>query len=62
MQGLIPDAYRPYAQRVFAGAGPADGRDGSRCRQGRQHAANDTTGQLHFAASADAVALPLQPR
>ncbi|WFC40943.1 SDR family oxidoreductase [Pseudoxanthomonas sp. SE1] len=58
MQGLIPEAYEPFAHSVFAGLGDiaavtteADVADGV------WRAVNDTTGQLHFPAGADAVAL-----
>ncbi|SDF74603.1 MULTISPECIES: SDR family oxidoreductase [unclassified Duganella] len=58
MQGLIPAAYEPYAQRVFAGFSgisavttPAD------VAEVVWQAANDTSARLSFAAGADALAL-----
>ncbi|WAC64730.1 SDR family oxidoreductase [Pseudoxanthomonas sp. SL93] len=58
MQGLIPEAYEPFAQRVFAGLGSLTAvTTGADVAAGVWRAANDTTGQLHFPAGADAVAL-----
>jgi len=58
MQGLIPEAYEPFARRVFAGyeqiravTHPAD------VAEGVWRAANDGSDRLRFAAGADAVAL-----
>jgi short-subunit dehydrogenase len=58
MAGLIPEVYAPFAQRIFASLGqqaavtsPSDVADGV------WRAANDSTGQLHFPAGPDAVAL-----
>ncbi|MBS0455525.1 MAG: SDR family oxidoreductase [Proteobacteria bacterium] len=58
MQGLIPEPYGAYAQRVFGEFAdvrvtthPAD------VAQGIWQAANDTSGRLRFAAGPDAVAL-----
>jgi short-subunit dehydrogenase len=58
MQGLIPEAYAPYAQRIFAAFAqttlvtvPAD------VANAVWSAANDTSKRLHFAAGPDAVAL-----
>jgi NAD(P)-dependent dehydrogenase (short-subunit alcohol dehydrogenase family) len=58
MQGLIPEAYAPFAHRVFAGYDqiravtyPAD------VAEGVWRAANDVSDRLRFAAGADAVAL-----
>ena len=63
MQGLIPEAYVPYAQRVFAGLGHAAAVTlEADVAEGVWRAANDTTEQLHFPAGADAVALASQPR
>ena len=58
MQGLVPEAYAPFAQRIFASFGQigavtaeADVADAV------WRAATDDTGQLRFPAGADAVAL-----
>ena len=58
MQGLIPEAYLPYAQRIFSMFAQtkvvttaADVADVV------WTAANDTSSRLHFAAGPDAVAL-----
>ena len=58
MQGLIPEAYAPFAQRVFAAFGQqvAVTRE-SEVAEAVWQAANDTTGQLRFPAGADAIAL-----
>jgi NAD(P)-dependent dehydrogenase (short-subunit alcohol dehydrogenase family) len=58
MQGLIPDAYAPFAQRIFAsmtqsGAVTTE----ADVAAAVWRAANDSTAQLHFPAGADAVAL-----
>jgi NAD(P)-dependent dehydrogenase (short-subunit alcohol dehydrogenase family) len=58
MEGLIPEAYAPFAQRVFAslaerGAVTTE----SDVAEAVWRAANDTDGQLRFPAGADAVAL-----
>jgi NAD(P)-dependent dehydrogenase (short-subunit alcohol dehydrogenase family) len=62
MQGLIPEAYAPFAQRVFAELGkqtavttPAD------VAEGVWQAVNDTSSRLRFAAGPDAVALAEKP-
>jgi len=58
MRGLVPEAYAGYAQQVFAAL--ADGAAFTReadVAQAVWAAANDATGQLHFPAGADAVAL-----
>ncbi|WP_182915874.1 SDR family oxidoreductase [Massilia cavernae] len=58
MDGLIPEAYASYAQRVFASfAQPTAVTTESDVAGGVWRAANDTTGRLRFAAGADAVAL-----
>ncbi len=58
MQGLIPDAYADFAQRVFAGMGAvAAVTSGADVADGVWQAAHDTSARLHFAAGADAVAL-----
>jgi len=62
-QELIPEAYAPFAQQVFAAFGhpaavtlPAD------VAEAVYHAATDASGQLRFPAGADAVALDLARR
>ena len=58
MEGLIPEAYAPYAQRVFASFGqPGAVTTESDVAEVVWRAANDATGQLRFPAGADAVAL-----
>ena len=58
MEGLIPEAYAPFAQRVFASFGqPSAVTTESDVAEVVWRAANDTTGQLRFPAGADAVAL-----
>jgi NAD(P)-dependent dehydrogenase (short-subunit alcohol dehydrogenase family) len=58
MEGLIPEAYAPFAERVFAAfAQPAAVTLESDVAEAVWQAANDTTGQLRFPAGADAVAL-----
>jgi len=58
MEGLIPEAYAPYARRVFAAfAQPAAVTRESDVAEGVWRAANDRTGQLRFPAGPDAVAL-----
>jgi NAD(P)-dependent dehydrogenase (short-subunit alcohol dehydrogenase family) len=58
MQGLIPEAYASYAQQVFAAfAGIEAVTEPADVAQAVWQAANDTSGQLHFPAGADAVAL-----
>ena len=59
MEGLIPEAYAPFAQRIFAasGAGPAAVTTESDVAEAVWRAATDTSGQLRFPAGADAVAL-----
>jgi NAD(P)-dependent dehydrogenase (short-subunit alcohol dehydrogenase family) len=58
MEGLIPEAYAPFAQRVFASLGqPAAVTSESDVAEAVWRAANDATGQLRYAAGADAVAL-----
>jgi NAD(P)-dependent dehydrogenase (short-subunit alcohol dehydrogenase family) len=58
MEGLIPEAYAPFAQRTMAsftqGAAVTVESD---VAEGVWRAANDATGQLRFPAGADAVAL-----
>jgi len=58
MDGSIPEAYAPFAERVFAAfAQPAAVTKESDVAETVWRAANDTTGQLRFPAGADAVAL-----
>ena len=58
MEGLIPEAYAPFAQRVFASFGqPGAVTTESDVAEVVWRAANDATGQLRFPAGADAVAL-----
>jgi NAD(P)-dependent dehydrogenase (short-subunit alcohol dehydrogenase family) len=58
MDGLIPEAYAPFAQRVFADfEQPAAVTNESDVADAVWHAANDASGQLRFPAGPDAVAL-----
>lgn len=58
MAGLIPEAYAPFAARIFAAyAQPAAVTTESDAAEGVWRAANDATGALRFPAGADAVAL-----
>lgn len=58
MQGLIPEAYAPYAQSVFAMLGqPAAVTHEADVARAVWQAANDTTPRLRYPAGADAVAL-----
>lgn len=58
MQGLIPEAYAPFAESIFAAfAQPAAVTTESDVAEAVWRAANDTTGQLRFPAGADALAL-----
>ena len=58
MAGLIPEAYMPFAEPIFAGyARPAAVTTESDVAGMVWRAANDTTGQLRFPAGADAMAL-----
>jgi len=59
MDGLIPEAYAPLAQRVFAalGQGSAAFTTATDVAEVVFRAANDSSGQLRFLAGADAVAL-----
>lgn len=63
MQGLIPEAYAPFAHSVFAGL--ADNSAVTResdVAEAVWRAANDASDRLHFPAGADAVALADQRR
>ena len=58
MQGLIPDAYKPFAEPIFAAfANPGPVTYETDVAEVVWQAAHDTTDRLHFAAGADAVAL-----
>jgi NAD(P)-dependent dehydrogenase (short-subunit alcohol dehydrogenase family) len=59
MEGLIPEAYAPFAQHIFASLaqGPAAVTTESDVAEAVWRAANDASGQLRFPAGADAVAL-----
>jgi NAD(P)-dependent dehydrogenase (short-subunit alcohol dehydrogenase family) len=58
MEGLIPDAYGPLAQRIVASLGqPAAVTTEFDVAEAVWRAANDASGQLRFPAGADAMAL-----
>jgi NAD(P)-dependent dehydrogenase (short-subunit alcohol dehydrogenase family) len=58
MEGLIPEPYAPYANRIFAAFGQTSLVTTERdVAAGVWRAVNDETGQLRFPAGADAVAL-----
>jgi NAD(P)-dependent dehydrogenase (short-subunit alcohol dehydrogenase family) len=58
MDGLIPEAYAPFAQRIFASLGqPAAVTSESDVADAVWRAANDASGQLRFPAGPDALAL-----
>jgi NAD(P)-dependent dehydrogenase (short-subunit alcohol dehydrogenase family) len=58
MQGLIPEAYAPFAQAIFAGLGNLTAvTTAEDVAETVWRAANDATGQLRYPAGADAVAL-----
>jgi NAD(P)-dependent dehydrogenase (short-subunit alcohol dehydrogenase family) len=59
MEGLIPEAYAPVAQRIFASLaqGPAAVTTEADVAEVVWRAANDASRQLRFAAGADAMAL-----
>jgi len=58
MQGLIPEAYAPYAQSVFAGFTQAAAvTTEADVAEAVWRAVHDTSGRLRFPAGADAVAL-----
>jgi NAD(P)-dependent dehydrogenase (short-subunit alcohol dehydrogenase family) len=58
MAGLIPEAYAPYANRIFAAFGETSVVTTERdVAAGVWRAVNDETGQLRFPAGPDAVAL-----
>lgn len=65
MQGLIPEAYAPYAQQVFSGFGSLTAFTNEQdVAEVVMQAATDVSDKLQFAAGADAVALtaPHSPR
>jgi len=58
MEGLIPEAYAPFAARVFASVGqPAAVTNESDVAEAVWRAANDATSRLRYPAGPDAVAL-----
>ena len=58
MDGLIPAAYAPFAERVFASFGqPSAVTTEADVAEGVWRAANDVSPQLRFPAGPDAVAL-----
>jgi NAD(P)-dependent dehydrogenase (short-subunit alcohol dehydrogenase family) len=59
LEGLIPEAYTPFAQRIFASMaqGPSAVTTESDVAEAVYRAANDSSGQLRFPAGADALAL-----
>ena len=58
LEGLIPEAYAPFAQSIFASLGQMSAvTTESDVAEVVWRAANDRTGQLRFPAGADAVAL-----
>jgi short-subunit dehydrogenase len=58
MDGLIPEAYMPFAAPIFAAfANPAAVTQAQDVADVVWEAAHDTSGRLHFAAGADALAL-----
>ena len=58
MEGLIPEAYEAFAQPIFAAfAQPSVVTTESDVAEAVYRAATDTSGQIHFPAGADAVAL-----
>lgn len=58
MAGLIPDAYKPFAQAIFAKfTQQAETTNELDVAEVVWHAANDTSKRLHFPAGADAITL-----
>lgn len=58
MQGLLPEAYAPFAREVFAGFASASASTRETdVAEAVWRAVHDASGQLHFPAGADAVAL-----
>jgi NAD(P)-dependent dehydrogenase (short-subunit alcohol dehydrogenase family) len=63
MEGLVPEAYAPFAQQALAEFGqPAAVTRESDVAEAVWRAANDASGQLRFPAGADALALSLRAR
>lgn len=63
MEGLIPEAYAPFAEPIFAAfAKPAAVTTPADVAEVVYRAANDTSGRLRFAAGPDAVALAAQAK
>jgi len=58
MQGLIPEAYAPFAQAIFAALGnPTAVTTAKDVAEAVWRAANDPSGKLRYPAGADAIAL-----
>jgi hypothetical protein len=58
MQGLIPEAYAPFAQAIFASLGnPGTVTTAADVADAVWRAATDASGRLRYPAGADAVAL-----
>ncbi|MET0551534.1 MAG: SDR family oxidoreductase [Vicinamibacteria bacterium] len=58
LDGLVPEPYAPFAQRIFASlGGQTDVTTGADVAEGVWRAAHDTSGTLRFAAGPDAVVL-----
>jgi hypothetical protein len=58
MQGLIPEAYAPFAQRIFAAyTKPTAFTSESDVAEAVWSAVHDASGRIRFPAGADAVAL-----
>jgi NAD(P)-dependent dehydrogenase (short-subunit alcohol dehydrogenase family) len=58
LDGLVPEAYAPFARRIFASLGGQTAvTTEADVAEGVWRAANDASGQLRFPAGADAVAL-----
>jgi hypothetical protein len=63
MDGLVPDAYEPFAQRVFSSLPQAPtALTEADVAEAVWRAANDRSDQLRVAAGADAVARAQTPR
>ena len=61
MQGLIPEAYAPFAQAIFASLGnPGAVTAAADVADAVWRAANDASGRMRYPAGADAVALAAQ--
>ena len=61
MQGLIPEAYAPFAQAIFASLGnPGAVTTAADVADAVWRAANDASGRMRYPAGADAVALAAQ--